>query len=121
MLKKRIIPVLLAILILGVTSFTASASVSTKQSEMQIGKSLGITFTKVQLSATGDSATGQIYDVWFSTISSYYPFYITYIKPWSYQIGNWGYAKGQYTIHGSIGYKGIGEIRQDTCTITIVF
>ena len=116
---KKCVAVLMVMFILG-TSVPASAAVKTKSST-DTWKSLGITFATIKLSAQGDTTSGKIYDVWFSKVSSVYPFYISDKSTWSYQIGNCGYAKGQYTLHGSIGYKITGDIRTEVETITIYY
>lgn len=116
---KKCMALLMVVMLLGST-VPASAATKTKTST-DTWKSFGITFVTVQLSAQGDTVSGKIYDVWFSKVSSVYPFYISDKSTWSYQIGNYGYAKGQYTLHGSIGYKITGDIRTEVETITIVY
>lgn len=54
------------------------------------------------ISRKGDTATGKIYDKYFSGQKSHWPNAFRYDSVWSYQIGNTGYAKGTYTAYSSI-------------------
>lgn len=119
-LGKKCVVAVLVLTVLLANVFTVSAAVST-QSSSDTWTSFGITFAKITLSAEGNYATGEIYDVWFSKATAYYPFYLSDKTTWDYQIGSTGYAKGQYTLHGSLGYKITSDIRTETETIILVF
>lgn len=118
--KKKCFTGLIAAMVMLMGLGSVSAATTTKTST-DTWKSFGITFATIQLSAQGNNTTGKVYDVWFSKSSAYYPFYITDKSTWSYTVGTTGYAKGQYTLHGSIGYKLTSDIRTETETMTLTF
>lgn len=118
---KKLVALVIAVVLCSLTINTVSAKTATKTST-DTWKSLGLTTIVVTLSAQGDTTSGKVYDVWFSRLTAYYPFYFGSTSTRSYTIGSTGYAKGQYTWKGGLTTQWIDiPFRTETQTITIIF
>lgn len=56
----------------------------------------------VKFYSHGNTENGDIYDKYFSGNHSHWPNAFRYDNVWSYKVGNWGYAKGTYTLYSSL-------------------
>lgn len=104
MRKLRMIIALVACIavVLSVAMSPASAAIYTKTTTHSYSCNAHSGCQWIKFVSQGNTANGDIYDKYFSGNGSHWPNAFRYDNVWSYKVGNWGYAKGTYTIYSSL-------------------